>query len=251
VLSCSRRRSFRNGGEGRGGREREAADAAPNHDTTKPKTRAAGRFRVAPILSQRRGRAPGETNTTAADDRRRKQQQTRTEQTNGSRQKQRRQKRRQQRQGNGQHSNSAERGGASGAGRQRHPPRRVLHTTQGKASLRPGQDATCTFAPGHLRPGGFWTAPRTILRGRGRALARGGGRLANGTEPSGEQRLKRHSADVSTEHPPVPTTRRHGGARRAIGEGRDIRHMPNVVAANRAQSVSGYQHDPPERCHRP
>jgi hypothetical protein len=29
-----------------------------------------------------------------------------------------------------------------------------LHTTQGKASLRPGQDATCTFAPGHLRPGG-------------------------------------------------------------------------------------------------
>ena len=27
--------------------------------------------------------------------------------------------------------------------------------------------------------------------------------------------------------------------------------MPNVVAANRAQSVSGYQHDPPERCHRP
>ena len=27
--------------------------------------------------------------------------------------------------------------------------------------------------------------------------------------------------------------------------------MPNVVAANRAQSVSGYQRDPPERCHRP
>ena len=59
ALSCSRRRSFRNGGEGRGGREREAADAAPNHDTTKPKTRAAGRFRVAPILSHPRRAAAG------------------------------------------------------------------------------------------------------------------------------------------------------------------------------------------------
>ena len=44
---------------------------------------------------------------------------------------------------------------------------------------------------------------------------------ANGTTPLGELRLWRHSADVSAEHPPVPTTKRHGGAeeRPSGGEG--------------------------------
>ena len=37
-------------------------------------------------------------------------------------------------------------------------------------------------------------------------------REASGTRKPGEQRFKRHSAHVCTEHPPVPATERHGGA---------------------------------------
>ena len=44
---------------------------------------------------------------------------------------------------------------------------------------------------------------------------------ASGTTPPGGRRLERHFADVSVKHPPVPTTKRHGGAgeRPSGGEG--------------------------------
>ena len=61
----------------------------------------------------------------------------------------------------------------------------------------------------------------------------------------------RDTRHVCAGHPPVPATERHGGARDAVGEGRGVNRVANVVATNKAESVPGHQHDPPERSHRP
>ena len=48
---------------------------------------------------------------------------------------------------------------------------------------------------------------------------------ARGTTPSGEQRLKRHLADESVRHPPVPTTKRHGRERERPSGGEGHRRI--------------------------